>query len=54
MKDEEWTYVPQNNAIRFEPNQVPPSQTVIVAEYEVLDASAGREVERHERGYDRD
>ena len=43
VKDEEWTYVPQNNAIRFEPSQVPPSQTVIVAEYEVLGAGASRD-----------
>jgi hypothetical protein len=43
VKDEEWTYVPQNNAIRFEPDQVPPSQTVIVAEYEVLGAGASRD-----------
>lgn len=41
-KDVEWTYVPQNNAIRFEPDQVPPSQTVIVAEYEVLGTGARR------------
>lgn len=43
VREEEWTYVASRNAIRFEPDQVPPSETVIVAEYEVLASSATRD-----------
>ncbi len=42
-KEVEYSYVPARNAIRFEPNQVPPSETIIVAEYEVLGSGARRD-----------
>ena len=45
VRDEEWTYVATRNAIRFEPDQVPASETVVVVEYEVLASSATRDDE---------
>ncbi len=38
----DYTYVPARNALRFEPDQVPPSESYIVAEYDVLEAGSRR------------
>ncbi len=42
VRDEDYTYDPEANAIRFEEEQVPPSETWIVATYKVLAAGAAR------------
>ena len=40
VKDVDYTYVVENNAIRFDEEQVPPAQYYIVAEYRVLAVGA--------------
>ncbi len=40
VKDEDYTYVVERNAIRFDEEQVPPAQYYIVAEYRVLAVGA--------------
>jgi hypothetical protein len=41
VKDVDYSFVPERNAIRFEEEQVPPAQYYIVAEYRVLAVGAG-------------
>lgn len=41
-RGEDYSFVAARNAIRFEPDQVPPSESFILAEYDVLEAGSRR------------
>ena len=45
VRDEDYSFVPARNAIRFEPSQVPPSEAYIVAEYDVLESGTQRNLD---------
>jgi hypothetical protein len=42
VQGEDYTFVPDHNAIRFEAGHIPPSESWIVAEYDILEAGSTR------------